>query len=196
MSEKNKVAVVLGSGLKADGGPSEVTELRALAAAKFVLKRPMKLITSGSLPPYDKSSHGLSEASVMAEIVKASGVETPILIEDESFDTFGNAILSSLRFLKFESPGVLTVVTSPFHAERAVFIFKKVLGHKWRVRSYNAPEWEYETRHLKSEEALVRAREFFSDIVPGDLSACVEKLVTRIPAYEGSLKHDHLIRTA
>lgn len=184
MSLETSVAVVLGSGLKADGSATEVTELRAKAAAELVKSRPMKLITSGSRAPSDTSKHGKTEAGVMAEIVRAEGVETDILLEDQSFDTFGNAIFTASRYLTSMEPGTLYVVTSPFHMERALFIFENVLGPRWKVVAHEAPEWSAEHRQPGAPAALERARQFFSDITPGDLAACLEKLLERIPAYK------------
>lgn len=183
MEQKNRIAIVLGSGLQADGSPSPVTELRARAAAKFAARRNIRLITTGALPPHDQSTHGLTEAEVMAEIVGRESELSSCMIENQSFDTLGNAILSTKQFLQFEEPGTLYVVTSPFHMERSCYIFKQVLGHKWRVRGHEAPEWEFETRQSGAEDALVRARQFFAELPRGDLDACLDKLLTTIPAY-------------
>lgn len=190
MSKNLEIAVVLGSGLKTDGSATPVTELRAKAAAAFIACQPMKLILSGSRPPDDPGTHGCTEASVMAEIVRAelatrqdAASEPELLLEDQSFDTFGNAIFTVARYLKNEEPGTLYVITSPFHMERAVYIFEQVLGKKWTVVARESPEWEGETRQPGAPAAMERARAFFSDIEPGDLSACEKKLVARIPAY-------------
>jgi vancomycin permeability regulator SanA len=186
MTVETSVAVVLGSGLRADGTATEVTALRAKAAAAFLKSRPMKLIASGSRAPNDSAEHGRTEAEVMAEIVVAEGVSGgDLLLEDQSFDTFGNAILTVSRHLKNLVPGTLFVVTSPFHMERALFIFKQVLGPKWAVVGQDAPEWEGETRQPGAPAALERARQFFDGIEPGDLDACLAKLIARIPAYAG-----------
>lgn len=186
MNGENSVAVVLGSGLRADGSATEVTALRAKAAASFLKTHPMKLIASGSRAPNDKSEHGKTEAQVMAEIVIAEGVsKDDVLLEDQSFDTFGNAIFTVHRHLKNLEPGTLYVVTSPFHMERALYIFAQVLGPKWKIVAQDAPEWEGESRQSGAPAALERARQFFAGIEPGDLDACMKKLVARIPAYAG-----------
>jgi len=185
MSLETSVAVVLGSGLKADGTATEVTALRAKAAAALVLSRPMKLITSGSRAPNDTSAHGKTEAGVMLEIAKGEGVsEDALLLEDQSFDTFGNAILTASRHLANLTPGTLYVVTSPFHMERALYIFRQVVGEKWTVVGHESPEWSGESRQSGAPAAMVRAKEFFSDLEPGDVDACLAKLVKRIPAYK------------
>lgn len=179
------IAVVLGSGLKADGQATEVTALRAKTAAALVRGQTMKLIASGSRAPNATAEHGKTEAVVMAEIAIAEGVsKDDVLLEDQSFDTFGNAIFTVSKHLQSLEPGTLYVVTSPFHMERALYIFSRVLGPRWTVVGHEAPEWEGETRQPGAAAALQRAREFFLDIEPGDVAACMEKLLKRIPAYK------------
>lgn len=120
----------------------------------------------------------------MAEIIKAEGVREDVMLEDQSFDTFGNAIFTASRYLQHMEPGTLFVVTSPFHMERAVYIFEQVLGPKWKVVAHEAQESAAENRQSGAPAAMVRARDFFGDVTPGDLAVCMEKLLKRIPAYK------------
>jgi vancomycin permeability regulator SanA len=180
-----EIAVVLGSGLDADGNATVVTRLRARAAAAFVAQQFCDLICSGSRPPHDEGKHGKTEASVMADIVDEEGISFDrIHLEDQSFDTFGNAIYTACRYLKHKEPGTLYVITSPFHMERSLFIFRNVLGPSWTVEGHEAPEWSGETRQAGAEAAMKRAQEFFTGITPGDLAACQKKLQEQIPAYK------------
>ncbi len=188
MSDRNKIAVVLGSGLMPDGTASPVTRLRALKAAKFVSKHPMPLILSGHRSIGDNGAHGTSEAEAMLKIVREQGIETPCMLEEDSFNTLGNAILTTVYFLQNETPGTLYIVTSPFHMERAKFIFGRVLGPKWRVRGVQCKEWSEETRHKKSDEALERARAFFKNVEPGDMKACLMRLEESSPAYQAIIR--------
>lgn len=184
MTKKNEFAVVLGSGLKADGSATPVTEIRAKAAATILAGAKMKVICSGSRPPDDPGEHGLTEASVMADIIHAEGIDRKrILLEDQSFDTLGNAIFTISRYLKGKKRGTLHVVTSPFHMERALFLFRHILGTGWTVVARESHEWSNETRQKGAPAALKRAEEFCSDIAPGDLAAAEKKLFELIPAY-------------
>lgn len=187
MSTKFRVAVVLGSGLKADGSATPVTEIRAKSAAELIAtKGRMKVICSGSRPPDDKGEHGTTEAQVMADIIVAAGISRKrIQLEDQSFDTLGNAIFTVDRYLKGKKGGTLYVVTSPFHMERALYLFRHVLGPKWTVVDAASPEWEKETRQGGAPAALKRAHEFCSGTQPGDLDALRKKLFELIPAYIG-----------
>ena len=186
MPNKNAttIAVVLGSGLAADGSAHPVTEMRARSAAQLLREQPVKLICSGSRPPDDDGVHGSTEAEVMAEIVRSEGIDASrILIEDQSFDSFGNAIFTARRYLSEYEEGTLYVVTSDFHMPRALYIFSQVLGPDWNVTAYGVPDWEHEDRQPGAPAAMQRALAFFADIEAGDLDACEEKLFSIIPAY-------------
>ncbi len=181
----NNIAVVLGSGLNADGSATSVTLLRAKAAAEFLRQKRMKLILSGSRPPDDHGEHGKTEAAVMAEIVASEGISRKrLLLEDQSFDTLGNAVFTVRRYLSKRKPGTLYVVTSPFHMERAIFIFRHVLGPSWKVVGHEAPECPNENRQPGAPAAMQRARDFVEGIAAGDLDACEKRLFERIPAYK------------
>jgi len=187
MSYKYRVAVVLGSGLKADGSATPVTEIRAKAAAELLAtKGRMKVICSGSRPPDDKGEHGTTEAQVMADIIVAEGISAKrILLEDQSFDTLGNAIFTVDRYLSGKKGGTLYVVTSAFHMERALYLFRHVLGPKWTVIAYESPEWSKETRQPGAPAALKRAQDFCAGTQPGDLATLKKRLFELIPAYVG-----------
>jgi uncharacterized SAM-binding protein YcdF (DUF218 family) len=125
----------------------------------------------------------------MANIVESMGIErSRILIEDQSFDSLGNAIFTVQHNLQDQQPCTLYVVTSPFHMPRALYIFQQVLGPSWKVVAYPADEWSEEWRQPGAAAAMVRARNFFSGITPGDLEACKNKLFSQVPAYRGKRK--------
>lgn len=181
------IAVVLGSGITAEGAATPVTELRALAAAEFIKAQPMRLILSGKRSPTD-TANVRTEASVMTDIVVSCGVDRQtLLLEDQSFDTLGNAIFTAHRYLSKETPGTLYVITSPFHMERSLYVFRKVLGRRWKVVPHETSEWSGETRQKGARAAMKRARAFFRGIKPGDLQACKTKLLLQIPAYSDDL---------
>lgn len=183
------LAVVLGSGITADGNATPVTSLRAHAAAEFLKAHPMRLILSGKRAPSDTANAEITEASIMADIVASQGIERHLLLlEDQSFDTFGNAIFTARRYLAQETPGTLYVITSPFHMQRSLYVFRKVLGNRWKVIPHETLEWSGETRQSGAKAAMTRARAFFREIAPGDMAACEAKLLKQIPAYSKDLE--------
>ncbi len=185
MTNKFRIAVVLGSGLEADGSATPVTEIRAKTAADLLAtKGRMKIICSGSRSLDDKGEHGKTEAQVMFDIIAAQNISPKrILLEDQSFDTLGNAIFTVDRYLTGKEGGTLYVVTSPFHMERALYLFRHVLGPRWTVVAHESPEWSGETRQPGAPAALKRAEKFCEGIEPGDFEALKKRLFALIPAY-------------
>lgn len=183
----NVIAVVLGSGLLKDGSPTPVTAIRAREMAQLAREVKLdKIIASGSRAPYDVIERDTTEAAEMAAIIRqtlaqdASQPCPPILLEDQSLDTLGNAIFSARQFLSKETPGTLWIVTSPFHMERAIYLFSQVLDPAWTLKARPCEEWQHEDRQSGAPAALDRAREFFADIGP-DLQAAYAKLIKRPP---------------
>ena len=178
------IAVVLGSGLLADGTPTPVTAIRAREAAKLAKEVQLdKLICSGVRAPDDRLT-GNTEAKAMAEIIRAelsNAQEPDICLEDKSMDTLGNGIFTASLFLQTEKPGRLIVVTSPFHMERALYIFGRLLSSDWKIEGHASEEWSGETRQAGAPQAMERARDFFSDIAQGDIAAALSKLSRRKP---------------
>lgn len=189
MENKKKFAVVLGSGLNPDGTATPVTEIRARAAAELARRVKLdELICSGFRAPQDNETEH-TEASRMAEIIKAEFAKdapkdtgTPALrIEDKSMDTIGNAVFTIELFLEKEQPGHLIVVTSPFHMERSIFLFSRLLKAGWTIEGSPCQEWSGETRQSGAQAAMERAKDFFSDIEQGDLKTARKKLMQRKP---------------
>lgn len=181
------IAVVLGSGLLRDGSPTPVTAIRAREMAQLASEVKLdKIIASGSRAPYDVIERDTTEAAEMAAIIRqklaqdASQPCPPILLEDQSLDTLGNAIFSARQFLSKETPGTLWIVTSPFHMERAIYLFSQVLDPAWILKARPCEEWQHEDRQPGAPAALDRAREYFADI-GRDLEAAYAKLIKRPP---------------
>lgn len=181
------IAVVLGSGLLADGTPTPVTAIRAREAATLAREVKLdKLICSGFRAPDDRIT-GNTEAKAMADIVRAElkkpeNAQMPeICLEDKSMDTLGNGVFTASLFLQMEKPGRLIVITSPFHMERALYIFGRLLTSDWKIEGRACQEWSGETRQAGAPQALERARDFFSDIAQADLGAAMDKLSRRKP---------------
>ncbi len=189
----SEVIVVLGGGLRSDGGASTSTLLRAEKAAQLATERPSSLIVlsgsrgSGRVIEWDGERPEHSEARHMADVLRSKGIaEERLFEEDESRDTIGNAVLVRARFLNDVEPRPLTIVTSPHHAERSLFIFRKVFPPPWQVSVEVSKAAENAAQRAALEPALMReAEEFFAGLAPGDFGAICEWLVRRHPYYAG-----------
>jgi uncharacterized SAM-binding protein YcdF (DUF218 family) len=180
------LGVVLGGGV-VGGAASPSTTARAHRAAQLAHERPeLVLICSGDRPP-GATADTPSEAALMRERIVGSGIAAVrVVLEDESIDTLGNAVLVAVRYLTEIEPRPLAVITSPFHLERATETFRHVLGHTWQLEAVAADETDddvaraaRETRYLQDTTA------FFAGLRPGDLPAITRRLRERHPRYAG-----------
>ena len=176
---------MLGGGLGADGSPTASTVARARAAAQLARQRAdLAVIVSGSHG--DGPAPPRTEAAVMAEAIEKTGIAPErIFREERSRETLGNAVETATQFLARISPRPLYVVTSPFHLERALVVFRTVLGFAWQVQAVSAEETDddlakanAETRYLQETFA------FFKGLEPGDLSGIEKRYRQRQAASE------------
>jgi uncharacterized SAM-binding protein YcdF (DUF218 family) len=170
-----EVAVVLGGGFLPTGEPSPSTLARARAAVQLARRRPeLAVIASGSHG--EGAAPARSEAAIMAELIVQGGIPANrVLIEDRSRDTIGNAVEVALRYLRSIEPRPLYLVTSPFHLERALVVFRNVLGFAWQVQAVAAEDTDDDASRANSETRFLQETfAFFNGVEPGDLSA-IEK---------------------
>lgn len=124
----------------------------------------------------------------MARIFEANGIDrSRLLLEEESRDTIGNAVLVAARYLRHLQPGTLYVVTSPFHAARALLLFRSVLGPQWTIEvATSSPARGDAVRRANEPGGIDWTKRFFTGISPGDLGACIRKLLTDRAVYTSS----------
>lgn len=174
------VAIVLGGGLFADGTPGRATVLRAETAAKLAKAHPrMTLILSGDGRTDLNRQTAKSEAWHMAQILARHNVsQKRVLIEDEARDTIGNAVLSVGRYLRGKKPRKVIIVTSPFHAQRALLVFRGVLGAAWDIEICVSETAEGDDRRLAAEPGGIDwTNRFFEDLDAGDFTQIVTKVL-------------------
>ena len=170
-----EVAVVLGGGINASGEPTPSTFARARTAAHLAQKRPsLAVVASGSHG--EGTAPRRSEAAAIADLIAASGIPRDrIFLEERSRDTIGNAVEVASRYLARIEPRPVYLVTSPFHLERALVVFRHVLGFAWQVQAVAAEDTDDDLERANSETIFLQETfKFFEGIRPGDLGA-IEK---------------------
>ena len=180
------LAVVLGGGLL-NGAAAPSTAARAHRAAQLAHERPeLVVIASGDRPP-EAAAAAPSEAALMRDLIAGTGIRPDrIVLEDESVDTIGNAVLVAIRYLNGLEPRPLTVITSPFHLERATETFRHVLGHQWQLEAVAADETDDDVARAVGETRyLQETTTFFAGLHPGDLRSIARRLRERSPRYAG-----------
>lgn len=185
LADAPELAVVLGGGLDPAGHPSPSTRARAHRAAQLARERPeLRLICSGDRQA--GAAEGTpSEAAQMRDLISGFGVAAErVVLEDESRDTLANAVLTAARYLRQLEPRPLSIITSPFHLERATETFRHVLGYRWQVMAIASDETADDVaRATRETRYLQETTAFFSGIRPGDLRAIVTRLRERSPEY-------------
>ena len=183
-----EIAVVLGGGLDAGGTPLPSTRARAHRAAQLARERPeLGLICSGDRQP--GAPEGVaSEAAQMRDLIIGFGIGADrIALEDESRDTLANAVLTAARYLHDLEPRPLSVITSPFHLERATETFRHVLGYRWQVMAVASDETDDDVaRAARETRYLQETTAFFAGVRPGDLVAIAKRFRERSPEYAGN----------
>lgn len=176
-----EIAVVL-------GGLAQAMAARARTAAALARDTPgLVLILSGSHPP-SAPAPARTEAEVLRDLLRDQGVEDErLLLEDESRDTLGNAVFTAVRYLADIAPRRVLLVTSPYHAARAIRIFRAVLGPRWQVAGMACEPVPGERERVTPEREFEReADTFFAGLRPGDLRAFAARLQERYPYYSTS----------
>jgi hypothetical protein len=153
--------------------------LRSEVGVELALARPdLRIILSGDGRILPEHRGAKPEASHMSRYFKRRGVSSQqLLVEDESVDTIGNALLVSARYLHGAEPGKLIIITSPFHAERARLAFAGVLDPRWEIEVVVSQSADDDDVRAATEHGGVEwTRRFYQDIAPGDLSAALVRL--------------------
>jgi uncharacterized SAM-binding protein YcdF (DUF218 family) len=105
-----------------------------------------------------------------------------IFLEDESRDTATNAAYVAWRYLAALTPRRLVIVTSPFHLERSLATFARILGPAWPLEGHASAPGPKEAEHAKTEARyLAFTLALIDGIEPGDLSRLVERLRSTLP---------------
>ena len=175
-----EVAVVLGGGFAPNGEPSASTTARARAAAHLAQQRPeLAIIASGSHG--DGPAPAKTEAAIIADLIAEAGIPRDrLFLEERSRDTIGNAVEVAARYLTGIEPRPIYLVTSPFHQERALVVFRHVLGFAWQVQAVSAEDTDDDRMRANSETRFLQETfAFFEGTKPGDMAAIEKKYRAR-----------------
>jgi uncharacterized SAM-binding protein YcdF (DUF218 family) len=176
------IAVVLGAGLETDGSASERTIVRTEAAVQIAKRYPelTVIVTGDGRTDTNRILRSHSEASCMAQILQRGGIaRSRIRLEHQARDTMGNAILVAARYLLGQAPRKIYLVTSPFHAERALVMFRGVYGPDWDIELYASGLAEGDLpKGLMEAGGIQWARRFLETTTPGDFVSAIDRLLT------------------
>ncbi|PWU11887.1 MAG: hypothetical protein C5B47_00210 [Verrucomicrobia bacterium] len=128
--EKPDLIIILGA------GGAQTLEERTQSALPLIKRFPeAKVLVSGG-------GRGIRlESEEMRRMLVEKGVDGARVIEEsDSLDTLGNAVFSKLVMSQQKiAARTILLVTSDFHAPRALLIFKSILGGNARIAAVLAP---------------------------------------------------------
>lgn len=186
LDRASEIAVVLGGGISAHGEADAATVARTQAAALLARERPLlAFVLTGRQSGRSGVTYPVSEAQWMAERLVLDGVSRErMVLENESRDTLGNAVLVAARYLRELEPRPLWIVTSSYHMARSVLAFAATLGAAWPIRTRTSPAAADDAFRSAAEAKFIQeTSEFFDGIDIGDLDAIVARLCERYPYY-------------
>ena len=186
LERANEIAVVLGGGISSHGDADPATIARTQAATVLARERPLlAFVLTGRQSGLDGATYSVSEAQWMADRLAQDGIARGrIVLEEESRDTIGNAVLVAARHLRWLEPRPLWIVTSSYHMARSVLAFAATLGAAWPIRTRTSPPARDDAFRSAAEAKFIQeTSEFFDGINIGDLDAIVARLCERYPYY-------------
>jgi len=96
-------------------------------------------------------------------------------------------VLTAVRYLKRIEPRTLSVITSPFHLERATETFRHVLPYAWQIEAIASDETDDDIeRAARETRYLQETTTFFAGVRPGDFRTMAHRLRERWPYYAGA----------
>lgn len=133
-----------------------------------------------------RTSGRYSEAHLMHRIAEEEfpWFDLPSYIEARSLDTIGNAYFSA-RILQTTAYAGLCVVTSPYHIERAEYIFRRVIGGDITGDTFGLKP---EGIPRSEEEGMELARMLLADVRPGDLDEIWRRMKNSHPYYSDGVR--------
>ena len=127
---KKRVGIVLGGGIS-NGSLTANAKTRIQKALQLLRENKIQmLILSGK-----KSSSKRTEARLYYEYLVKNDVckKSLLILEEKSEDTLGNAVCSKEIIVKKKLPKNIVVITSDYHLDRAIMLFKKIFGKGYHV---------------------------------------------------------------
>lgn len=147
--QSGEIALLLGS------NPTRAIERAHAASALYHAGRVQYIVSSGGVK-WEHNGEMITEADLMARIMREDGVpETAIILDNEARTTKENMICGTLainRTVKFNNVEHIVIVTSQAHMKRSLLLARAFLPRKLSISGYPACPAETAEQWLGSEE--------------------------------------------
>lgn len=178
-----KFIIVLANEMGPAGELNEESAARANLAAKLAAGSPQaKLLTPGWAYRPD-SAVRIGDAMKDYILKRLEDKNLDIVSHLDSKDTVGDAIYSREYIEGLGGSFSLDVVTSDYHCERALKIFKFVFGDICSIELHSVPTTDPVSRQSSEKLSTEAFNETFSRIPAGDFKAIKQRLIEFHPLY-------------
>jgi len=178
-----KYIVVLANEMDATGVLNEESAHRAEFAAKLALNDPDAMLVTPGWAYRPDSPIRIGGAMKDHILKRFDLLASNIVSHLDSKDTVGDAVYCRELFEATEFPYSLDVVTSDYHCERAIKIFRFVFGDSVRIKMHQVSTKNPESKCEVEKASTEAFCSTFSGITPGDLQAIKIRLVESHPLY-------------
>lgn len=186
--------IVLGKGISDDGALPEIARQHIRTGVDLYSVAPCPIIMSGAYGLFEQQPT-CTEASAMRKYAIELGIsDERIIVEEESRDTIGNAWFTKTRIVAPSNWRRLVLVTSDYHMARAFWIFSKVYGPRYSLRSAPVLTNEGAARADTEQRFLEMARALLDDVPDGDDALLAARIHGEHPAYGGRRTLQELLK--
>ena len=176
--------IVLANEMDKEGNLNDETISRINLAYKlFLCNKSSYLITCGWDYRIDSS---LFIGNVMKEFALKLGVpDKKIISEINSRDTVGDAFFTKHNIIKKRGWKNLLVVTSNYHVDRTLKIFKFIYGVDYNFKVFGAKGFDSYKKLITEKKSIKSFKETFKNINEGDDINIFKNLIHKHPYYNG-----------
>jgi len=196
-TRKIDVIVILGGGITAEGVLSSATKERLDKLLKTRDEMPLvPIIVSGCRSGFMKVAPSITEAKEMKKYLVKHGIESRLIItESESLDTISNAIFTRRIVERHLNWKKILLITSNWHMERALWVFKKILGKGYQIVPLSVASGKKIKEQRKNyEKYLLNIAKGFLKNTQIDSKELIGVLRTDHPFYSKSKKAQELLK--
>jgi uncharacterized SAM-binding protein YcdF (DUF218 family) len=179
--------IVLANLMSKEGELNKETQSRVDLAVRALKSGCAPLLVTCGWAYRQDSEIRIADAMRNYAIERHEANESSVIVEAEPRDTVGDALFTKLKLASPRRWSDVLIVTSDYHAERALCIFSFVYGSKVLVEAAGAVSDNYEASRIGEAASMAAFLRTFEGISPGDDSAIYARLREQHPYYNGQV---------
>lgn len=184
-NKSNGLVIVLANWMESDGTLNHETRARVDEGCRLFLSGSTEKLLLMGWDYRDDTNLCISDAMNRYLQDHYSVDPVDVLIDRQSRDTVGDAVISKLNFTHLISQRSIHVVTSDYHLDRAKTIFEFVYGKGWQINVVGIPTEQDSDVRKRELASLAAFRRTFTGVVSGDDIGILNAMLENHPYYNG-----------